>query len=127
MAVITFKHYGSFKNTERFLNYMSGRDIFAALSQYGAEGVAALSAATPVDTGLTASSWTYSVDGSSRDKSLSWHNTNTVTGVPVVIWLQFGHGTGTGGYVQGRDFINPAIQPIFDKIADSVWQEVTSA
>ena len=127
MSVITITHKGNFRNTERFLNRMSKGDIFNTLSSYGARGVAALASATPVDTGLTASSWTYSVDQSRGTHSIIWENTNVITGTPVVIWLQFGHGTGTGGYVAGRDFINPAIKPIFDDIANSVWREVTSA
>lgn len=127
MAVIKVTHKGNFKNTERFLNRMSKGDIFNVLNNYGAKGVSALAAATPVDTGLTASSWTYTVEQKRGQHSIIWENTNVVTGIPVVIWLQFGHGTGTGGYVAGRDFINPAIQPIFDDIANSVWREVTSA
>ena len=106
---------------------MSKGEIFKHLDEYARQGVQALASATPVDTGLTASAWGYEIQKSRGAYSIFWTNTNVITGTPVVIWLQYGHGTGTGGYVQGRDFINPAIQPIFDRIADSVWQEVTSA
>ena len=95
------------------------------LEQYGREGVAALSAATPVDTGTTASSWNYRIDQNEQSTKLVFLNNNkTETGIPIVILLQYGHGTKSGVYVQGRDFINPAIQPIFDKIAEKVWKEV---
>ena len=127
MGFITFTHRGNFKNTGRFLSRMSKGDIYNALDAYAQIGVEALASATPVDTGLTASSWGYEIEQSRGSHSIIWTNTHNITGTPVVIWLQFGHGTGTGGYVQGRDFINPAIQPVFDQIAEKVWQEVTSA
>lgn len=127
MAVITVKHHGSFQNTDKFLNKMKKQDIFKVLDQYGEAGVAALASVTPTDTGRTASAWEYAIEKKGNSYSIIWSNTNVITGVPVVIWLQYGHGTGTGGYVSGRDFINPAIQPIFDEIAASVWREVTSA
>lgn len=106
---------------------MNKNDLYDALDFYGRKGMSALSSSTPVDTGLTASSWSYTIDKGSKRSSIYWTNTNIITGTPVVIWLQYGHGTGTGGYVQGRDFINPAIQPIFDEIADAVWREVVNA
>lgn len=124
--MIVIKHSGNFKNTENFLNRMAKSDIFRCLEKYGQEGVAALSAATPVDTGLTASSWNYEIRKSKGSYSISWTNSNVLNGVPIAIILQYGHGTGTGGYVQGRDYINPAIQPIFDKIAEEAWREVTA-
>ena len=127
MGGITFTHKGSFKNTEKFLKYMTKGDIFKALNSYAAEGTRALSNSTPTLTGLTAASWTHEVIKSGKTYSIVWSNTNIITGTPLVIWLQYGHGTGTGGYVQGRDFINPAIKPVFDRIADKVWQEVVNA
>ena len=124
--MIVIKHSGNFKNTENFMNRMAKSYIFRCLYKYGQEGVAALSAETPVDTGLTASSWNYEIRKSKGSYSISWTNSNVVNGVPIAIILQYGHGTGTGGYVQGRDYINPAIQPIFDKIAEEAWREVTA-
>jgi hypothetical protein len=119
---------GSFDKTDRFLSRMSKGDIFRALDVYARRGVSALSAATPEETGVTAASWDYRIEKSGRDFTIWWINTSKdEAGTPIVIMLQFGHGTGTGGYVQGRDFINPAIQPIFDQIASEVWKEVTSS
>lgn len=127
MANISFSSRGSFKNTEAFLKRVSSGDIFASLEKYGKEGVDALSRATPIDSGLTAQSWSYEVIKDRNSYSIVWSNSNTVNGTPVAIWLQYGHGTGTGGFVSGRDYINPALRPIFDKIADSVWKAVKSA
>jgi hypothetical protein len=106
---------------------MSKRSIFKNLERYAQEGVDALARATPQDTGLTATGWEYSIAETNGSYSITWTNRHVVGGVPLVILLQYGHGTGTGGYVHGVDFINPSIKPIFDKIADSVWKEVTSA
>lgn len=125
--MITFESSGDFRKTESFLSKISKRDIFAALDKYGRAGVAALASATPVESGITAASWSYEVSSSRGSHSITWTNSHTVGGTPLVILLQYGHGTGTGGYVRGRDFINPAVQPIFDKIADEVWKAVTSA
>lgn len=125
MISITSK--GSFVNTENFLKRMSKGDIYFVLAQYGQMGVAALSAATPADTGLAAQSWTYEVSRKGSWYSIIWKNYDIENGFPVVIMLQYGHGTGTGGYVQGRDFIMPAIMPIFDQIANAVWREVQRA
>jgi len=124
MIVIT--QSGNFNNTERFLNGAKKLDIKRILESYAKEGVRALASATPVDSGLTASSWDYKIDISKGSYSISWTNSNVVDGVPIAIILQYGHGTGTGGYVQGRDYINPALKPIFDKLADSVWREVSN-
>lgn len=93
----------------------------------GAEGVAALAAATPAETGLTAESWTYEVTKEKGGVSINWINTNLRNGTPIAILIQYGHGTGTGGYVAGRDYINPALKPIFDKYSDIAWKAVTSA
>ena len=95
------------------------------LDKYGRVGVDALSSATPSDSGLTASSWSYEIEHSSSSAVIKFTNSNINKGVPIAIILQYGHGTGTGGWVQGRDYINPAIQPIFDKIVQDAWKEVT--
>lgn len=118
---------GSFKRTESFLQRMKKQDIYRSLGRFADKGVAALAAATPVDSGLTANSWDYEIQRSGRSFSIIWTNTNVVSGVSVAILLQYGHGTGTGGYVRGYDYINPAIRPVFDQIAEDVWKVVTSA
>ena len=122
---ISFSSTGSFRNTEAFLNRMSRNDISSVLNKYGAIGTAALRSATPVESGATAASWSHKVSKSVRGWELSWDNQNGSGKTRVAILLQYGHGTGTGGYVVGRDYINPAIQPIFDQIATAVWREVT--
>ncbi|WP_300855636.1 HK97 gp10 family phage protein, partial [uncultured Clostridium sp.] len=94
------------------------------LDKYGRAGVAALASATPVDSGLTASSWYYEITNKNGTATISFRNSNVQNGVPIAIILQYGHGTGTGGWVEGRDYINPAIQPIFDQIANNAWKEV---
>lgn len=124
---ITFSHRGSFKNIDAFLSAMKRRELYNGLNALGQEGVNALSAATPEDSGVTASSWYYTVEITPDGANITWRNDNIVDGVPLVILLQYGHGTGTGGYVQGRDFINPAIEPLFTRIAEEVWKVVTSA
>jgi hypothetical protein len=96
------------------------------LDKYGRKGVSALAAATPVDSGLTASSWSYEIENTKESAKITFNNSNIQNGVPIAIILQYGHGTGTGGWVQGRDYINPAIQPIFDQIVDDAWKEVTA-
>lgn len=119
---------GSFSKTDRFLSRISKGDIYQSLTSYAERGVEALSSATPQRTGQTASSWNYEINRDGGNVTIWWTNTDVdEDGTPIAILLQFGHGTGTGGYVQGRDYINPAIQPIFDQIADEVWKEVTSA
>lgn len=123
---ITFSSSGDFRRTKKSLGKMSSGEIFRALDKYGKMGVAALSSATPADSGLAAASWGYQVVNSRTSWSIYWTNSDVENGFPVVIGLQYGHGTGTGGWVQGRDFINPAIRPVFDKIADDVWKAVTS-
>lgn len=123
--MVVFKHRGSFNNTEKFLKGATKINYRQILESYGREGVNALASATPVDSGVTANSWDYEVTIGKGSYSIAWTNSNVRDGVPIAIILQYGHGTGTGGYVQGRDYINPAIKPIFDKIAKSVWREVT--
>lgn len=117
---------GDFKKTEDYLERVLGNDIFSVLHRYGALGVRALSAATPEDTGLSSISWDYKIIKEPRWPGIEWYNANdTDTDTPVVILIQYGHATGTGGYVVGRDFINPAIQPVFDQIVDEVWRRMT--
>jgi hypothetical protein len=123
-----FESVGSFNNLERFLNKSASGNILSILNGCGREGVNALAASTPVDGGETRNSWSYKVEKTRGSYSITWINTEkTVTGDPIAIMLQYGHGTGTGGYVRGRDYINPAMRPVFDSIADKVWKAVTSA
>lgn len=123
--MITINHYGDFKKLTNFLEKMKRMFDVSMLDKYGREGVAALSAATPVDSGKTASSWTYEIKDIKDGLSLTFNNTNIQNGVSIAIILQYGHGTRNGGWVEGRDYINPAIQPVFDKIANEAWKEVT--
>jgi hypothetical protein len=123
--MISFRQKGDFSKLTRFLEKAKETVKTGDLDHYGREGVAALASATPKDSGLTASSWYYEIKRDSGSVTISFHNSNIQNGVPIAVILQYGHGTGTGGWVQGRDYINPAIQPIFDKIADNAWKEVT--
>jgi hypothetical protein len=125
--MITFTFTGDFNHIEAFLDRASKLDILGIMDSCGADGVAALTSATPVDTGLAAGSWSYDTEASNGVYRISWTNTDIENDFPVAIMLQYGYGTGTGGYVQGRDYINPAMKPIFDEIADKVWKAVTSA
>lgn len=125
MAGIVFKHKGNLKKTTKFLERTLKGDYLKNLDKYGREGVAALALATPVDTGKTAESWDYRIEKTNSGIKIVWINSNVNHGVNIAIILQYGHGTNHGGYVQGRDYINPAIRPIFDKIADDAWKEVT--
>jgi hypothetical protein len=124
--MITFKHSGNFNNTEKLFANSKKLDVKRILERYGREGVSALSIATPKDTGETANSWDYEIAIGKGSYTISWTNSNINDGVPIVILIQYGHGTNGGGYVEGRDFINPAIGPIFDKIADNLWKEVSN-
>lgn len=123
--MITFRHRGNFKKTEKFLNGAKRLNLKKVMERYAIEGVRALASATPVDSGLTADSWGYKIEISKGSSSIYWTNSNSNKGTQIAVILQYGHGTGTGGYVQGRDYINPAIRPIFDKLAESAWMEVT--
>lgn len=125
MDGIQITQKGSFNNTEVYLSRLKAVQVAAILSKYGSVGVAALSNATPVDSGLTAASWYYEIVQRPGYYSIRWHNRNVRDGIPIAILIEYGHGTGTGGYVAGRDFIMPAIRPIFDKIAADVEKEVT--
>lgn len=118
---------GSFEKTLKFLNRIQPDNLFANLDRYGRMGVDALSSATPVETGLASNSWGYQIGKTKGRVSISWFNTDVEGGVNIAVIIQYGHGTGTGGYVQGRDYINPAMRPIFDKILEDVWRVVTNA
>lgn len=117
---------GNYEKTIKHLSRLSRSDHFSNLDRYGKEGVAALASATPVDTRLTADSWKYRIIKNKNRPGIEWYNTNVQDGVSVAILIQYGHGTGTGGYVQGRDYINPAMRSVFDKIVANFWKEVTS-
>lgn len=125
--MISFRQKGDFSKLTRYFERIKEAVNLSILDKYGREGVAALVSATPVDSGKTASSWYYKIKHSNGTATLSFHNSNVNDGVPIAIILQLGHGTGTGGYVQGRDYINPAIQPLFDKIAEDAWREMRNA
>lgn len=124
--MITFKHKGDFSKLTAYLQRAKKGVNIRSLTKYADEGVAALSSATPVDSGLTASSWYHEIKDENGIVRISFHNSNVQNGVPIAILLQYGHGTRNGGWVQGRDYINPAIQPVFDKIANDAWREVTN-
>lgn len=122
MIKITSK--GDFSKTFNFLERAKEVLHVSDLDKYGKQGVEALRLATPVDTGKTANSWSYSIEREKNAVSIVWNNTNVKNGVNIAVLIQYGHGTGTGGYVYGRDYINPAIQPVFDDIANNLWKEV---
>lgn len=123
--MITFRQRGDFSKLTNFMERAKEAVHLGNLDKYGQEGVAALASATPVDTGQTANSWHYKIEQKNGSVSIGFYNTNIQNGVPIAIILQYGHATRNGGWVHGRDYINPAIQPIFDKIADTAWREVT--
>lgn len=123
--MITFRQEGDFSKVTRYLERVKEVVKMSDLDKYGREGVDALSSATPIDSGRTASSWRYEITHNHGQTRITFSNTNIVDGVPIAIILQYGHGTRNGGYVQGRDYINPAIQPVFDKMAQNAWEEVT--
>lgn len=123
--MIRFRQKGDFRKLNSFLERIKEILKRGELDKYGREGVKALSQSTPIDTGKTANSWYYNIERRNGSLTISFHNSNINDGVPIAVILQYGHGTKNGGWVQGRDYINPAIQPIFDKIADEAWKEVT--
>lgn len=123
--MITFRQRGDFQKTEKLLKKSFGRNYLAILEKYAQQGVVALSSATPIKTGLTAASWNYRIIQNESTFSIVWENSNVKNGVNIALILQYGHGTRNGGYVRGRDYINPALQPIFDSMADAAWKEVT--
>lgn len=124
--MLSVRQKGDFARTTRYLVKLNKAIKFADLDKYGKEGVVALSSATPVDTGVTSKSWYYEVERNKQFAKITFYNSNVQNGIPIAIILQYGHGTGTGGWVEGRDYINPAIQPIFDRIAENAWKEVTT-
>ena len=126
MSIVSIKHKGSFRNIDRFLVKANKREYFGVLKKYAIKGVEALSSATPIDTGYTSQCWKYEIETTEGKTIIRWLNTNAKDGVNIALILQYGHGTGTGGYVQGLDYINPALQPVFDEIAEQTWKEVTS-
>lgn len=124
--MISFRQKGDFSKLNRYFEKLRESAKIGVLDKYGRAGVAALASATPTETGLTASSWYYEIKRQNGSVSIEFKNSNVNKGVPIAIILQYGHGTGTGGWVEGRDYINPAIQPIFDQLTADAWKEVTS-
>lgn len=124
---IKFKHTGNFSKTLQFLNVITKKTYLNDLNQYGLEGVRALASATPKDTGNTAAAWDYTIENENGKITISWFNHNINDGVNIAVILNYGHGTKQGGFVQGRQYISPAIQPVFDQIANNVWKEVVGA
>jgi hypothetical protein len=125
-VIIKIKHHGNFSRTERFFMKISDKYYLRILEKYGKEGVEALANSTPKDTGKTANSWSYKIVETPNGHTIYWENSNVVNHVNIAVILQYGHGTRNGGYVQGIDYINPALQPIFKNIANEAWKEVTS-
>ena len=123
--MIKFRHKGDFSKATRYFEKLKETVRLGVLDKYGREGVAALASATPVDSGQTASSWYYEIVRKNGSVRINFCNSHVNDGVPIAIILQYGHGTGTGGWVEGRDYINPSIQPIFDRIVNDAWREVT--
>lgn len=123
--MITFRQKGDFSKVTRYTERLRNAVRLGILDKYGREGVAALASATPIESGETANSWRYEITHGKGSARISFYNSHVNKGVPIAIILQYGHGTGTGGWVQGRDYINPAIQPVFDTIVNSLWREVT--
>lgn len=124
---ITFSHHGDFSKTKQFFEKLKETVKLGDLNKYGQRGVEALQSATPIRTGKTAASWGYRIKHDSDSSTIEWYNTNVQDGVNIAVIIEYGHGTGWGGYVQGRKYIEPAIQPVFDSIADEAWKEVTRA
>lgn len=123
--MVTFRQQGDFSKLSKFLERAKERVYLGELDKYGRMGVRALREATPIDSGETADGWYYTIEQERGVAKLTFCNSNVNDGVPIAIILQYGHGTGTGGWVEGRDYINPALRPIFDEIADKAWKEVT--
>ena len=123
--MITFRQKGDFSKLTSYMEKLKNAAKVGVLDKYGREGVAALASATPTDSGETSSSWSYNIVHSKGSVTINFNNSNIQNGVPIAIILQYGHATRNGGWVEGRDYINPAIQPIFDKIVESAWREVT--
>ena len=122
--MISFRQKGDFSKLTKFLERAKETVYLGDLNKYGRQGVAALASATPIDSGETASSWYYEIENNKESATITFYNSNVQNGVPIAIILQYGHGTRNGGWVEGRDYINPAIQPLFDQIVDDAWREV---
>lgn len=122
--MLKIRHKGNFSKTTKFLHHVLRFDYKTILNRYGKMGVEALAEATPRDTGRTAEAWKYNIEENSNGVSIVWSNENINDGVNIAVILQYGHGTNNGGYVAGRDYINPALQPVFDKMANTVWKEL---
>lgn len=125
--MITFTQKGDFDKTFKFLKKAEGITKKDVLNAYGVMGVAALRSATPVDSGATANGWYYTISKTNKGYKITWRNSNINQGVPIAILIQYGHGTGTGGYVQGRDYINPAIRPVFDGFSNKIGKELSES
>ena len=123
--MVKVRHKGDFAKLTYYLERVKKPMKLCDLDKYGREGVAALASATPVDTGVTANSWYYKIEYKDGIAKIMFCNSNIQNGIPIAIIIQYGHGTRNGGWVEGRDYINPALQPIFDKLADDAWREVT--
>lgn len=123
--MISFRQKGDFSKLSKYLERVKEAVKLGDLNRYGRKGVSALSSATPKETGLTANSWYYKIERKKGSVSISFHNSNIEKGVPIAIILQYGHGTRNGGWVEGRDYINPSVRPLFDEIAEDAWKEVT--
>lgn len=123
--MVRFRQKGDFSKLTGYFERLKEVVRLGELDKYGREGVDALASATPIDSSLTANSWSYEIENRNGSIKIGFRNSNIQNGVPIAIILQYGHGTRNGGWVQGRDYINPAIQPIFDKIANDAWREVT--
>lgn len=126
MEIISFRHKGDFSKLSQYLEKIKSAIRMDIFNKYGKMGVEALTSATPVDSGKTASSWYYKIKKGDGITVISFHNSNINKGIPIALLIQYGHGTRNGGYVQGRDYINPALRPIFDQLADFAWKEVTN-
>lgn len=125
--MIRFEVSGGNKKLGRFLRDMKKQTYLQSLEGIAQAGVAALASTTPSSSGKTANSWSYSIEREAGKIVINWNNSNIVQGVPIALILQYGHGTGTGGYVQGRDYINPAIRPVFDRLANKAWEAIKNA
>lgn len=123
--MISFTHKGNFNKVEKFFNRALGKKYMYIFERYAKEGLVALMASTPIDTGMTAISWDYRIEKTKNSIRIIWFNTNIVDGIPIAVIIQYGHGTRNGGYVEGIDYINPALKPVFDKLTLDLWAEVT--
>jgi hypothetical protein len=123
--MIGIRQKGDFSITTNYFKKLKNANILRILERYGQDGVAALASATPIDTGKTAASWYYETEVTKDSATIKWCNSNINEGVPIAIILQLGHGTGTGGWVEGTDYINPALKPVFEAMANKAWEEVT--